>query len=55
MGGYRHVPLVDDARKPVGVVSMRDIVGHIVALYPDQVLNLPDEPHQAEWKGRDGA
>lgn len=54
VGGYRHVPLLNDAQKPVAVVSMRDIVGHIVELHPDQVLNLPDEPHQTQWRGRDG-
>ena len=54
VGGYRHVPLLNDQQQPVAIVSMRDVVGYIVSLYPDQVLNLPDEPHQTQWKGRDG-
>ncbi len=53
VGGYRHVPLLDEAGKPVAVVSMRDIVQHIVSLYPNQVLNLPDQP--GNWTQRDGA
>lgn len=53
VGGYRHVPLVDGNGKAVAVISMRDIVQHIVSLYPDQVLNLPDQP--SSWSGRDGA
>jgi CBS domain-containing protein len=44
-GGYRHVPLVDDESRPVGVVSMRDIVRFIVSLFPDAVLTTPPDPH----------
>ena len=46
MGGYRHVPLTDEAGKPVGVVSIKDIVEFIVDLFPDAVLNLPPDPHR---------
>ncbi len=40
VGGFRHVPLVDDKRRPVGVVSVRDIVNHLVDHFPDKVLNV---------------
>jgi signal-transduction protein with cAMP-binding, CBS, and nucleotidyltransferase domain len=46
MGGYRHVPLTDEAERPVGVVSIKDIVGLIVDLFPAQVLNLPPDPRR---------
>jgi len=49
VGGYRHVPLTDDAGKPVGVVSIKDIVDYIVDLFPSPVLNLPPDPHRTEW------
>lgn len=52
VGGYRHVPLLNEKQEPVSVVSMRDIVEHIVALYPAEILNLPDQP--TSWSGRDG-
>ena len=42
--GYRHVPLVDGAGKPVGVVAVRDIVGWMAEMFPESVLNLPPEP-----------
>ncbi len=42
VGGYRHVPLLDEDGAPVAVVSMRDIVDYIVSLYQQEVLNLPD-------------
>jgi CBS domain-containing protein len=55
MGGYRHIPLLDENGAPVAVVSMRDIVGYIAALYPDEVMNLPGNPDQAITSSREGA
>jgi CBS domain-containing protein len=56
VGGYRHVPLVDDAHRPVGVVSMRHIVHYLVAFFPQAILTLPPDPMRAEeWRERDGA
>jgi CBS domain-containing protein len=46
VGGYRHVPLTDDEGRPVGVVSIKDIVDFIVDLFPAPVLNLPPDPRQ---------
>jgi CBS domain-containing protein len=46
MGGYRHVPLVDEANRPVGVISVKDIVEFIIELMPGPVLNLPPDPHR---------
>ncbi len=55
LGGYRHIPLLDDNGNPVAVVSMRDIVGYIVSLYPDQIMNLPAKPNQSITSTREGA
>jgi CBS domain-containing protein len=50
IGGYRNVPLTDDNGKPVGLVSVKDIVGFIVDLFPSTVLNLPPDPRQpGKW------
>jgi len=43
VGGYRHVPLVDAERRPVGMLVMRDIVRYIARFFPNQALNVP--PH----------
>ena len=54
LGGYRHVPLTDEAGRAVGVVSVKDIVAFIVDLFPAPVLNLPPDPHRkpgAEGQG----
>lgn len=44
VGGYRHVPLVDIKRRPVGVVSVKDIIHFIVEHFPQHVLNVPPDP-----------
>jgi CBS domain-containing protein len=55
VGGYRHVPLVDNARIPVGVISIKDIVGYIVRFFPKSVMNLPTQPRQNYTREREGA
>ena len=44
VGGYRHIPVVDNEGRPVGVVSVRDLLKFIVSLFPAGVLNVPPEP-----------
>ena len=34
VGGYRHLPVVAEG-KPVGVISVRDILRHLTAFFPD--------------------
>lgn len=41
VAGFRTVPLVDDERRPVGVVTVSDVIRWLVDLYPEAVLNLP--------------
>jgi CBS domain-containing protein len=53
MGGYRHVPLVDESNRPTGVISVKDIVEFIVDLMPGAVLNLPPDPHRAPSNDED--
>jgi CBS domain-containing protein len=53
VGGYRHIPIVRHG-KPVGVVSIRDLVDFLVELFPEGVLNVPPSPAQAIAKSRDG-
>ena len=44
LGGYRHIPLVNDSFEPVGLVSVKDIVSYLVEHFADEVLNLPPHP-----------
>jgi CBS domain-containing protein len=52
--GFRHVPLTDEQGRPVGVVSMRDIIEYLSGFFPQDVLNLPPEPSSG-FRNREGA
>ena len=55
VGGFRHVPLVDEAGRPVGIVSVKDIIDYIVDFFPNDVLTLPPDATRGDaWRGRDG-
>ncbi len=53
VGGFRHVPVVDDDHRPALVVSVRDIVEYLVAAFPREVLNLPVQ--DGSTRTREGA
>jgi len=55
LGGFRHIPLVDDDGSPTGVVAMRNIVDYIVDLFPNEILNLPPSPGLSISRAREGA
>jgi CBS domain-containing protein len=44
LGGYRHIPVVNQHFEPVGVVSVKDIVSYVVERFADEILNLPPHP-----------
>jgi CBS domain-containing protein len=43
-GGYRHLPVVDDQGRPLGVLSVKRIVHYLVEHFPATVYNLPPDP-----------
>ena len=43
-GGYRHLPVIDENNRPVGVLSVKRIVHYLVEHYPGAVYNLPPDP-----------
>ena len=55
LGGFRHIPLVDDAGRPVGIISVKDIVDYIADFFATEVHNVPPEPGLDVGKNRDGA
>ena len=55
IGGYRHIPLVNEEHEPVGIVSVKDIVDHIVDHFPEEVYNLPPRPLHRGPGSREGA
>jgi CBS domain-containing protein len=38
--GYRTIPLVDAERRPIGIVTVNDIVRWLAEIFPEAVLNL---------------
>jgi len=52
--GFRHIPLVDDHNRPIGVVSMRDLIDYLSNFFSREILNLPPDP-RVTFRSRDGA
>jgi CBS domain-containing protein len=56
VGGFRHVPLVDEHGRPVGVVSVKDVVNYLADVFSQDVFTVPPNPRRVgEWQSRDGA
>lgn len=55
VGGFRHVPVVDDDMRPAFVVSVRDVVEFLVEAFPREVLNLPPIEGGKAQQAREGA
>jgi CBS domain-containing protein len=55
VGGFRHVPVVNAKGCPVGVISVRDVVGFLVEAFPTEILNLPPDFGRGTRVPRDGA
>jgi CBS domain-containing protein len=52
--GFHRLPLVDAEGRPVGVVSMRNIIEYLSSFFPKEVLNLPPDPTK-NFRQREGA
>lgn len=53
-GGYRHLPVVNEQGRPVGILSVKRIVHYLVEHFPGSVYNLPPRPQSVPCK-REGA
>jgi CBS domain-containing protein len=45
-GGYRHLPVVDEDGRPVGILSARRVVHYLVEHFPALIFNQPPNPNQ---------
>ncbi len=45
-GNYRHLPVVDDANRPVGILSAKRVVHYLVEHFPNTIYNQPPDPKQ---------
>jgi len=43
-GHRRHLPIVDDRGRVLGLISIRDILTYIAERFPEDMMNLPPHP-----------
>lgn len=55
LGGFRHVPAVDEKGRPAFIVSVRDVVEFLVDFFPRDVLNMPPDFGTGRFRSREGA
>ena len=53
-GGYRRLPIVDEASTPRGVLKSSGILHYLVQHFPAVIYNLPPQPHH-KTQEREGA
>ena len=53
-GGYRRLPVVDEAGHPIGVLGVSRLLEYLVEHFPKVVYTLPPQPHRASQE-REGA
>jgi CBS domain-containing protein len=44
-GGYRRLPIVDDAGRPAGLLNVAGVIHYLVQHFPKTIYNLPPVPH----------
>jgi CBS domain-containing protein len=53
-GGYRHLPVVDEGGRVVGLLSVKKIVHYLAEHFPATIYNLPPDPGIVQ-QDREGA
>jgi CBS domain-containing protein len=53
-GGYRHLPVLDETGRVVGMLSVKHIVHYLVEHFPATIYNLPPDPGVVQQE-REGA
>lgn len=43
-GHRRHLPVVDERGRVLGMISIRDILTHVAERFPEETMNLPPHP-----------
>tara|TARA_S200000501_G_scaffold379025_1_gene446710 strand:- start:8968 stop:9522 length:555 start_codon:yes stop_codon:yes gene_type:complete len=54
VGGFRHVPIIDDDQIPVGLISISDIISTIADYFSREIINLPPIDQQIDSKNAEG-
>lgn len=54
VGGYRHVPIVNEDHRPIAIISIKDVMSFILDHFPEDVTNITGEPYRGTLT-REGA
>ncbi len=54
VGGYRHVPIVNEDDEPISMISIKDVVSWLLDHFPMEIINLTGEPYRGPVS-REGA
>ena len=54
IGGYRHIPILNEKGHPVHMVSIKDVISFVFEQFPTEIDNILDEPFRGEHV-REGA
>ena len=54
VGGYRHVPIVNEKDEPISMISIKDVVSWLLDHFPMEIINLTGEPYRGPVS-REGA
>ncbi len=54
IGGFRHVPIVNDLLKPVGLISISNIISTIADYFSMEIINLPPLERIVDSKMQEG-
>jgi CBS domain-containing protein len=54
VGGYRHVPIVNEDDVPISMISIKDVVSWLLDHFPMEIINLTGEPYRGPVS-REGA
>jgi CBS domain-containing protein len=48
VGGYRHIPIVDENNVPESMISIKDVVDWVLDHFPQEILCMTGEPFRGE-------
>ena len=54
VGGYRHIPILDEENKPIHMISLRHVLQYFFEFFPEEILNVAPEPYRGPPQ-REGA
>ena len=53
VGGFRHVPIINDNQIPIGLISISDIISTIADYFSREIINLPPISQQLDSKNQE--